>query len=400
MNYIELINNFWVQHRRFHFSDKEICLFFFLLDRANELFWPERFTVACNVIRKEFSWTRNQVRWARDKLIESGIISYSGGEKGKNGQYAFTEKVLRASHAQDARNSHALSALTDDSIKPPVEREEEQSESTISQDSTRTSCATRAQVTRKPHARTLYINKTKQNKTKQEDSISPYGETKTLFSDSTEKEVKNGEKKISEVAKKVSLVHTDLENDSQVPLHGDTPPGEMDVPRIKSNVMETSHKGEGGPPEEVPAEGFLVIPSFEMKNQKEKQDGEDREDFSYLDSCSRYERDVMETWEAIIGPFERDWIPLLREALNKCYPSQIKTAIIAIDRSKHEVLEEIGFEYLMQPLLRGAFGRRVKKNGRNDWYGSGSFRDPIEKFKNPAREKPKTREELLKYTTY
>jgi hypothetical protein len=61
---------------------------------------------------------------------------------------------------------------------------------------------------------------------------------------------------------------------------------------------------------------------------------------------------------------------------------------------------ERGFEYLMQPLLNGTFGRRVKKNGRNDWHGSGSFRDPIEKFKNPAKEKPKTREELLKYTQY
>jgi hypothetical protein len=52
----------------------------------------------------------------------------------------------------------------------------------------------------------------------------------------------------------------------------------------------------------------------------------------------------------------------------------------------------------MQPLLRGAFGRRVKKNGRKDWSDSEPFRDPIEKFKNPAREKPKTLEELLKYT--
>ena len=141
-----------------------------------------------------------------------------------------------------------------------------------------------------------------------------------------------------------------------------------------------------------------MVPLFEMNDQKEKRGEEGQEDFSYLDSCSKYERDVMETWEAIIGPFERDWIPLLREALKKCYPSQIKNAIIAIDRSKHEVLEEIGFEYLMQPLLRGAFGRRVKRNGRKDWGDSGSFRDPIEKFKNPARERPKTLEELLKYT--
>ena len=180
----------------------------------------------------------------------------------------------------------------------------------------------------------------------------------------------------------------------------EVPPGEVAVSssEIKPNGKEPLRNAEGGPPEEVPAEGCLVVPLFEMNDPGEKQSEEDQEDFSYLESCSRYERDVMETWEAIIGPFEREWISLLREALRKCYPSQIKNAIIAIDRSKHEVLEEIGFEYLMQPLLRGAFGRRVKKNGRKDWSDSEPFRDPIEKFKNPARERPKTLEELLKYT--
>ena len=141
------------------------------------------------ILRKEFFWTRNQVRWARDKLIESGIISYSGGEKGKNGQYAFTEKVLRASHAQDARNSHALSALTDDSLQTPVEREEERSESVLSEESTRNSCATHAQVTRKPRARTLYINKTIQDKTKQINRESPIGNSSVKLTDASSESV-------------------------------------------------------------------------------------------------------------------------------------------------------------------------------------------------------------------
>jgi hypothetical protein len=399
VNYIELINNFWIQHRRFHFNEKEISMFFFLLDRANELFWPESFSMPCSVFRKEFGWTRNQVRWARSKLIETGIISYSPGDKGRNGKYSFTVTFLRASSTQCVSNPCALSAHSDELIETSPELEERSSEMCDCEDSTRKSCADHAQLSREPRTRTLYINKTKQDKTKLKNILSPYGETKASLSQSTEKGVENEEKEgISEVTKKVSLVQTGLENDSQELLHGDTSPGEMAVSGIKSNGNEQLRQGEDGPPEEVRAEGCLVIPLFEMNNQKEKQDGESQEDFSYLDSCSRYERDVMETWEAIIGPFERDWIPLLREVLNKCYPSQIKTAIIAIDRSKHEVLEEIGFEYLMQPLLRGAFGRRANRNGRKDWSDSGSFRDPIEKFKNPAREKPKTLEELLKYT--
>ncbi len=417
MNYIELINNFWIQHRRFHFNEKEISMFFFLLDRANELFWPESFSLPASVFRKEFGWTRNQVRWARSKLIETGIISYYLGDTGRSGEYSFSGTFLRASSTQCVSNPCALSAHGDESLESSSELEEQSSEMCDGEDSTRNSCADHAQLSRESRTRTLYINKTKQDKTKLKNILSPYGETKVSLSQSTAEGVKNEENDDplpnSEAASNSSAkqaadsreISPGLETVSGVPEKGktdprETPPGEVagSSSEIKSNGKEPLRNAEAGPPEEVPAEGCQVVPLFEMNDQGAKQIEEGQEDFSYLESCSRYERDVMETWEAIIGPFEREWIPLLREALGKCYPSQIKNAIIAIDRSKHEVLEEIGFEYLMQPLLRGAFGRRVKKNGRKDWNDSEPFRDPIEKFKNPARERPKTYEELLKYT--
>jgi len=416
MNYIELINNFWIQHRRFHFNEKEISMFFFLLDRANELFWPESFSLPASVFRKEFGWTRNQVRWARSKLIETGIISYYSGDTGRSGEYSFSGTFLRASSTQCVSNPCALSAHGDESVATSSELEEQSSEMCDGEDSTRNSCADHAQLSRESRTRTLYINKTKQDKTKLKNILSPYGETKVSLSQSTGEGVKNEENydpllNIEAASNSLTKQPADsreispgLETLSGVSEKGktdpgETPPGEVAVSssEIKSNSRETA-QDKGGPPEEVPAEGCLVVPLFEMNDPGEKQVEEGQEDFSYLESCSRYERDVMETWEAIIGPFEREWISLLREALRKCYPSQIKNAIIAIDRSKHEVLEEIGFEYLMQPLLRGAFGRRVKKNGRKDWSDSEPFRDPIEKFKNPARERPKTLEELLKYT--
>jgi hypothetical protein len=416
VNYIELINNFWIQHRRFHFNEKEISMFFFLLDRANELFWPESFSLPASVFRKEFGWTRNQVRWARSKLIETGIISYSSGDTGRSGEYSFSGTFLRASSTQCVSNPCALSAHCDESLEISSELEERSSEMCNGEESTRNLCADHAQLSRESRTRTLYINKTKQDKTKLKNILSPKGETKVSLSQSTEEGVKNEEnddlppntettsnssakqpaysREISPGVETLSGVPEKEKTDPR-----ETPPGQFSdsSSEIKSNGKETA-QDKAGPPEKLSAEDCPVVPLFEMNDPGEKQIEEGQEDFSYLESCSRYERDVMETWEAIIGPFEREWIPLLREALRKCYPSQIKTAIIAIDRSKHEVLEEIGFEYLMQPLLRGAFGRRVKKNGRKDWSDSEPFRDPIEKFKNPAREKPKTLEELLKYT--
>ena len=166
VNYIELINNFWIQHRRFHFNEKEISMFFFLLDRANELFWPESFSMPCSVFRKEFGWTRNQVRWARSKLIETDIISYSPGDKGRNGKYSFTVTFLRASSTQCVSNPCALSAHSDELIETTPELEERSSEMCNCEDSTRKSCADHAQLSREPRTRTLYINKTRQNKTK------------------------------------------------------------------------------------------------------------------------------------------------------------------------------------------------------------------------------------------
>jgi len=330
------------------------------------------------------------VRWARSKLIETGIISYSSGDTGRSGEYSFSGTFLRASSTQCVSNPCALSAHSDELIETSSEQEERSSEMCNGEDSTRKSCADHAQLSRESRTRTLYINKTKQDKTKLKNILSPYGETKVSLSQSTGEGVKNEE--ISPALEPVSGISEEGNADP-----GEIPPGEVADSAIKSNGQDPL-SDKGGPPEEASAKGCAVVPLFEINDPKEKQGEEGQEDFSYIESCSKYERDVMETWEAIIGPFEREWIPLLREGLRKCYPSQIKNAIIAIDRSKHEVLEEIGFEYLMQPLLRGAFGRRVKKNGRKDWSDSEPFRDPIEKFKNPARERPKTLEELLKFT--
>ncbi|HNR59201.1 MAG TPA: hypothetical protein PKJ51_12160, partial [Methanothrix sp.] len=117
-------------------------------------------------------------------------------------------------------------------------------------------------------------------------------------------------------------------------------------------------------------------------------------------ACSKYELDVIQTWETLIGPFDDSWTASLREVLEKCYPSQVKSAILVMAKSRLEVMREVGFNYIAQPLIGGMFGKRGKRNGRNDRTGSGEFESDIEKFKNPARAKPKTREELLKYTMY
>jgi len=375
MNYIELINNFWTQHRRVHFSDREICMFFYLLDRANELYWPVSFSVPCNVFKKEFDWTRNQVRWTRDKLAEAGVISYSGGQNGKNGEYSFAQTVLYASHAQVARNSCATSALVCDSTGVPLEEEDRTSHTVDSNDSARMLNASHAQVTRDPRARTLYINKTKLNQTKEDqDILSPDGETKTEFSDFTKGEgnITAGEEK--EQRENTAFSHLSSSNREVGPEQG-----------LIFSPLESS--GDAAPIDAGPPLADLPSGSRPPGNETAR-------------ACSKYELDVIQTWETLIGPFDDSWIASLREVLEKCYPSQVKSAILVMAKSRLEVMREVGFAYIAQPLIGGMFGKRGKKNGRNDRAGSGEFESDIEKFKNPARARPKTREELLKYTMY
>jgi len=375
MNYIELINNFWTQHRRVHFSDREICMFFYLLDRANELYWPVSFSVPCNVFKKEFDWTRNQVRWTRDKLAEAGVISYSGGQNGKNGEYSFAQTVLYASHAQVARNSCATSALVCDSTGVPLEEEDRTSHTVDSNDSARMLNASHAQVTRDPRARTLYINKTKLNQTKEDqDILSPDGETKTEFSDFTKGEgnITAGEEKGQR--ENTAFSHLSSSNREVGPEQG-----------LIFSPLESS--GDAAPIEAGPPLADLPSSSRPPGNETAR-------------ACSKYELEVIQTWETLIGPFDDSWIASLREVLEKCYPSQVKSAILVMAKSRLEVMKEVGFTYIAQPLIDGMFGKRGKKNGRNDRAGSGEFESDIEKFKNPARARPKTREELLKYTMY
>lgn len=78
-------------------------------------------------------------------------------------------------------------------------------------------------------------------------------------------------------------------------------------------------------------------------------------------SLSERQREIVDTWRSVIGPFDPKWLPLLSKVLLECYPAQIKNAIVVLARTKADVLKERGFEYVAEPLLKGAFGKRSKQ---------------------------------------
>jgi hypothetical protein len=99
----------------------------------------------------------------------------------------------------------------------------------------------------------------------------------------------------------------------------------------------------------------------------------------YLNLDER-KKDIVDTWRTIIGPFDPKWLPLISEALRECYPAQIKNAIVTLAKTKADVMAEQGFEYVMEPLLRGAFGRRSKKKKKQTSAGFASKLSGLKQF--------------------
>ena len=85
---------------------------------------------------------------------------------------------------------------------------------------------------------------------------------------------------------------------------------------------------------------------------------------------NKYERDIIDTWETVIGEFSPEWVPQVKQVLQACYPMQVKNAITTMARTKGEVMMTEGFPYLAEPLLKGAFGKRSTTKPKKSKTGS------------------------------
>ena len=94
-----------------------------------------------------------------------------------------------ASQAQLMRTLCAHSAHYPDQTEISSEEEEQSLQIHDCRNSTRKSCANHAHLPRESRTRTLYINKTKQDKTKHKNILSPKGETKVFLSEEPAEEM-------------------------------------------------------------------------------------------------------------------------------------------------------------------------------------------------------------------
>ena len=82
MNYIELINNFWELDETWQFSCCETRLYFYLLKTANRLGWENSWTHSDVKTAANVGVSVNSFKSARNKLVQSGLISFNIGGKG------------------------------------------------------------------------------------------------------------------------------------------------------------------------------------------------------------------------------------------------------------------------------------------------------------------------------
>ena len=94
---------------------------------------------------------------------------------------------------------------------------------------------------------------------------------------------------------------------------------------------------------------------------------------SWYQTLSSGEKDIVDLWEYLLGPFDESWLEPLRRTLRICYPAQVKNAITVMAKTKPEALQSEGFPYLLGPLERGAFGKKRKQPN-----GTGKFENKLQ----------------------
>ena len=97
MNIYELLNRFWVENEYDTFSKSDICLYFFLLDKANQARWQMPFKYKTELISAQLGISRNNILKARDRLSERGLITYQKGT-GNNipASYCIIDRISNA----------------------------------------------------------------------------------------------------------------------------------------------------------------------------------------------------------------------------------------------------------------------------------------------------------------
>lgn len=115
MNYISLINKFWELDAEIHFSDKEIALYFHLLNTCNRLTWKNPFGQSNAMMIARFGWGKSSFDFAKKKLKDVGLIDFKPGD-GRGNVYTYwicNIKVIKKVSRKQTLYDHLSKTLSD-----------------------------------------------------------------------------------------------------------------------------------------------------------------------------------------------------------------------------------------------------------------------------------------------
>ncbi|WP_367362456.1 hypothetical protein [Mesotoga sp.] len=194
MNYIELINNFWIANKIHKFNSLETSFYFFVLDYANNARWPDNFIIPNGIVQSVYGCTKGQLSRARRRLCKAGLITYESGDRFNPGKYSICAFPMDTRHVPDA--SPTDTPMRAEDHIPKASAEEEMNTVDVSTDDrdespTRPRCVPDTFSTDPNNINKTKLKKSKVNKTRDKNILSPYGETKVSLSQSTGEGVKS-----------------------------------------------------------------------------------------------------------------------------------------------------------------------------------------------------------------
>jgi hypothetical protein len=87
MNYIELINYFWIENLEHSFTGNETKLYYYLLHTSNSLGWKNPFRQSDRQIQLGTGISLNSIKSGRNRLAQSGLITFKAGKQGNKFNY-------------------------------------------------------------------------------------------------------------------------------------------------------------------------------------------------------------------------------------------------------------------------------------------------------------------------
>ena len=90
MSYIDLIRKFWQLDATWQFGCCESRLYFYLVEQANRLGWPNSFTHSDRRLSENVGASRNAISRAKNRLEQAGLLHIITGGRGKGNRTAFS----------------------------------------------------------------------------------------------------------------------------------------------------------------------------------------------------------------------------------------------------------------------------------------------------------------------